>query len=495
MNDVNKEVAEKAQNTAILALADNIVSTKHKLKIGKSTLDYVADCGTVVLKEEWEKSGEAQAEKKRAQLFFVAYTVKPKDASAPPRPITFSFNGGPGSSSVWLHMGLAGPKRIFMDGKGDAGAPPYQLVDNVHTMLADTDLVFIDPVGTGFSRMVEGEKVGEYHNYKRDLESVGEFIRLYVSRHKRWNSRKYLIGESYGTTRAAGLSSYLQEKFGMYINGVILISCALEFSHLRFDDGNDLPPVLYLPSYAATAWYHGKLSADLQKRSLRSVLDEVEAYASTNYAAALFQGRSLPAATLTETVEMLSRYTGLSPAYIRATRLRINIAKFVKELLRAEGKTVGRLDSRFTGVDRDSSGETFEADPSYQAILGPYASTFNHYVRDTLNYESDLPYHTLSGLYLTWGWNEFSNKYVSVSESLRKAMAANPDLKVFVGNGYFDFATPHFASDYCFNQLAVDETRAKNISVRYYEAGHMMYVHQPSLKALAKDISAFLTAA
>ncbi len=482
-----------ALNPAVLALADKTVSTKHKLKIGKTTLNYTADCGTVVLKEEWEKSGEAQAEKKRAQLFFVAYTVENK--SETPRPITFSFNGGPGSSSVWLHMGFAGPQRIFMEGKGDAGAPPYKLVDNIHTMLTETDLVFIDPVGTGFSRMVEGEKVGEYHNYQRDLESVGEFIRLYVSRNKRWNSRKYLIGESYGTTRAAGLSSYLQEKFGMYINGVMLISCALEFSHLRFDNGNDLPPVLYLPTYAATAWYHGKLSADLQKRSLRSVLDEVEAYASSIYAAALFQGRALPAAAETEVVKQLARYTGLSATYIRATRLRINIAKFVKELLRSEGKTVGRLDSRFTGLDRDNSGETFETDPSYTAILGPYASTFNHYVRATLNYENDLPYHTLSGLYLTWGWNEFTNKYVSVSESLRKAMAANPDLKVFVGNGYYDFATPHFASDYCFNQLAVDETRAKNITVRYYEAGHMMYVHQPSLKALADDVRAFLKSA
>lgn len=470
---------------------DHIVVTNHKIKLGNKTLSYTATCGTIVLKEEHEKDGEAKGEKPRAILFFVAYTLDGVTALAN-RPLTFSFNGGPGSSSVWLHLGLAGPKRIAMDEMGQPGAPPYVLTDNEFTLLEKSDLVFIDPVGTGYSRMLDGEKVKEFHDYKRDLDSVGEFIRLYTTRNRRWGSPKYIIGESYGTTRAAGLAGLLQEKYGMYLNGLMLISCALDFQLIRFDTGNDLPPVLYLPTYAATAWYHQCLGAAEQKKPLRALLDEVETFAAGEYATALFKGRTLSQADENRVVEKLSRYTGLNSEYLRATRLRIDIQRFCKELLRSEGKTVGRLDSRFTGIERDSAGEKFEFDPSYAAILGAYSTCFNHYARGDLNFETDRPYHTLASLYMHWGWNDFTNRYVSVSDTLRQAIATNPHLRVFVANGYYDFATPHFASDYSFNHLAINSAQAANIQTHYYEAGHMMYVHQPSLKALAMALRQFI---
>jgi carboxypeptidase C (cathepsin A) len=250
--------------------------------------------------------------------------------------------------------------------------------------------------------------------------------------------------------------------------------------------------VLYLPTYAATAWYHKRLDASQQKKPLRKLLDEVETFAATDYAAALFQGRKLSAATSSRIAETLAGYTGLSIDYLRATRLRIEIMRFCKELLRSRGHTVGRLDSRYTAQDRDDAGETMEFDPAYAAILGPYATGANDYMRRTLAFASDTPYNTLASLYLTWDWSAFSNRYTTVSDTLRKAMAMNPHLEVLVANGYYDLATPHFASDHTFNHLALSAEAAGRIRTRYYEAGHMMYVHQPSLAALAEDLRAFV---
>jgi carboxypeptidase C (cathepsin A) len=330
--------------------------TKHSIKINGKSLKYTVTCGTVVLKEEHDKDGEALDAKARASMFFIAYTLDGvKDPAK--RPITYSFNGGPGSSSVWLHLGLLGPKRVKLDDEGNASAPPYQLIDNDYSIFDKTDLVFIDPIGTGYSRMIAGEKVKEFHDYKRDLESVGEFIRLYTSRNERWASPKYIAGESYGTTRACGLAGLLQEKHGMYLNGLLLISCAMDFQTLRFDHGNDLPPVLFLPTYTATAWYHGALAPAEQKRKLKELLQEVEAFAAGEYSAALFKGASLDAKERAAIVTKLVRYTGLSREYIEATNLRVQIHRFCKELLRAKGETVGRLDSRFKNKDRDSAGE------------------------------------------------------------------------------------------------------------------------------------------
>ncbi|WP_337867297.1 peptidase S10 [Meiothermus sp.] len=470
---------------------DQLSITQHSIHAGGKELRYSVTCGTMVLKEESEKEGTAEGHKPKATVFFIAYTMEgARDQSK--RPITFSFNGGPGSSSVWLHLGLLGPKRVEM---GDAGAltpPPYRLVNNEHTLLEDSDLVFIDPVGTGYSRMLEGEKTKEYHGFKRDLESVGEFIRLYTHRYGRWASPKYLIGESYGTTRAAGLSGYLQERHGMYLNGIMLVSSILDFSTARFNPGNDLPHILFLPTFSATAWYHRKLPRDLQQKPLEALLKEVEAFALGEYTLALMQGSKLPATEQKRIAQKLARYTGLSEAYVQACNLRFEIMRFTKELLRAERKTVGRLDSRFTGTDRDAAGATFEYDPSYAAIQGPYTATLNQYVRQELGFQSDLPYEILSNLYTNWSYKEFENQYLNVGETLRKAISMNPFLRVYVGSGYYDLATPYFATDYTLNHLSLEPHLQKNIQVHYYPAGHMMYAHLPSLAQQAADLKKFI---
>ncbi|MFM7295149.1 MAG: S10 family peptidase [Burkholderiales bacterium] len=470
---------------------DQVTITRHKTKINGKTMAYTATCGTWVMREEHDKDGEHLGQKPTSAMFFTAYT-KDGVRDVADRPIMFCFNGGPGSSSVWLHLGLIGPKRVTLDREGNAGAPPYKLIDNDFSMLSDADLVFIDPVGTGYSRMIEGEKTKEYHEYQRDLESVGAFIRLFVSRHERWASPKFIAGESYGTTRACGLAGLLQDRYGMYINGLYLISVALDFQTIRFDHGNELPPVMYLPTYAATAWVHKKLPSELQKKSVASLVKEVEAFAATEYAHALFQGDKLAPKEFDKVATQIARYTGLSVAYVKSTKLRVQIHRFCKELLRDEGKTVGRLDSRFTACDRDSAGEQFEFDPAHAAIGGAFATTLNDYLRRTLKFETDLDYRVLSALYMTWGWKDFANRYVNVGETLRRAMNMNPHLKVYVANGYYDMATPHFASDYTVNHLSLDAPLAKNISQYYYEAGHMMYIHAPSLTKMAADMRDFL---
>ncbi len=472
---------------------ERISETEHSVRIDGRDIQYTATAGTMLLREEVE-TGEADEDghRPRASVFFVAYTRTDEEAVGR-RPLTFSFNGGPGSSSVWLHLGVLGPRRVEMDEMGAALPPPYRLVDNAYSLLDVTDLVFIDPVSTGFSRAIPGEKPSQFHEIQKDIESVGEFIRLYATRNQRWSSPKFLIGESYGTTRAAGLAGYLQERHGMYLNGVMLVSSILNFQTARFLPGNDLPYILFLPTYTATAWYHRRLPEDLQ-RNLPAALAEVEAFALQEYALALMQGDALPAGERQEIVARLARYTGLSPDYIERTDLRIEIMRFTKELLRGEGKTVGRLDSRFTGKDRDSAGENFEYDPSYAVIQGPYTGTLNDYVRRELAYQSDLPYEILTGRVQPWSYEKYQNQYVDVAETLRKAVTQNPHLQIFVANGYYDLATPYFATRYTFNHLGLDASLRANIRMGYYEAGHMMYLHQPSLVKLKEDLAAFIEA-
>ncbi len=461
------------------------VETQHSVRIGGRKIDYTATTGTILLKEE---DGKA-----KASVFYIAYA---KNGVTDPskRPLTFSFNGGPGSSSVWLHLGVLGPKRVLLDDEGHALPPPYKLVENEYSLLDVTDLVFIDPVTTGFSRAVPGEKDKQFHGIKEDVQSVGEFIRLYTTRNQRWASPKFLIGESYGTTRAAGLAGFLQQRHGLYLNGIMLVSSILNWQTALFDTGNDLPYILHLPTYAATAWYHKRLADDLQA-DLRKTLDEVEAFAAGPYTLALMQGDTLGDAERAQVVEKLARYTGLSPAYIERTNLRIHIMRFVKELLRDQRRTVGRLDTRFTGIDRDSAGEHFDYDPSYAAILGPYTATLKHYVRAELNFESDLPYEILTGRVWPWSFAQYQNRYVNVAETLRRAMTQNPSLRVFVANGYYDLATPYFATRYTFDHLGLDPSLRDHVQMGYYQAGHMMYIHQPSLQQLKQDLAAFVRAA
>ncbi len=477
---------------------DQLVQTQHTITIDGQTIEYTVTTGTVVLKEEVEKTGdkagESEGEKPKATVFFIAYTRNGVSDPAA-RPITFSFNGGPGSSSVWLHLGALGPRRVELDDIGNLPPPPYRLTDNAYSLLDLTDLVFIDPIGTGYSRTVLGEKAKEFLGFKKDIESVGDFIRLYTTRYQRWLSPKFLIGESYGTTRAAGLSGYLQERHGLYLNGLMLISVVLDFSTVEFQPGNDLPCILYLPAYAATAWYHGRLDKKLQK-DLQVTLREVEAFALDEYAPALMKGAALLPKVRTRIVEKVARYTGLSGGYVERTNLRIGILRYTKELLRAQRRTIGRLDSRFTGIDRDAAGEVHEYDPSLTNTLGPYAAAFNDYVRRELQFESDLPYEVLSSKVIqAWSYAEHENRYVSVADTLRQAMTTNPHLKVFVANGYFDLATPYFATEYTFNHLGLDASLRGNITMSYYEAGHMMYIHLPSLARLKQDLTAFINAA
>ena len=463
---------------------DNLSVTHHSVTINGEEIRYTATTGTLVLKEEIDKEGE----KAKAAVFFIAYTRDDIDDMSK-RPITFSFNGGPGSSSVWLHLGVLGPRCVEPDEDGELPHPPYQLKNNECSILDKTDLVFIDPVSTGFSRAVPGEEAKQFHGFRKDIESVGDFILLYLGRYKRWGSPKFLIGESYGTTRAGGLSGYLQERHGTYLNGIMLVSVVLNFQTIRFAPGNDLPYILYLPTYAATALYHDKLETDAQ---FESFVDEVREFAMGEYTTALMQGSALSDNQRANITQQLAKYTGLTAEYIEQTDLRINIMRFCKELLRNEGRTIGRFDSRYKGIDRDTAGEMFEYDPSSAVVQGAYTAMLNYYVRDELEFASDLPYEILSRRVHPWDYGEHQNEYVNVADTLRKAMTTNPALKVFVANGYYDLATPFLASEYTFSHLGLDKSLQDNITMAYYQAGHMMYIDQGELQKMKRDLDAYL---
>ncbi len=489
MSEEEKKSEEKKPEEKKPEPKDNLSETKHSLVIGGKEIKYTVTAGTMVMKEETpDREKESEGEKAKAAFFFVAYTQDDVTDKSK-RPLTFSFNGGPGSSSVWLHLGLLGPRRVVMGDAGELLPPPYGLADNEFSLLDQTDLVFIDPVSTGYSRPVEGQKAKEFHGFKKDIESVGDFIRLYTTRYGRWLSPKFLAGESYGTTRSAGLSGYLQERHGLYLNGIMLISAVLDFSTLEFEHGNDLPFVLFLPTYAATARYHGKIRS---RKPLKKFLAEVEKFAAGEYAAALAKGASLSKRQQTLIAEKLARYTGLSREYIKQTNLRPVIFRFCKQLLRDKRRTVGRLDSRFLGMDRDAAGEVWESDPSMDAIHGPYTAALYDYVRNELKFESDLPYEILNGKVWPWSYADHENRYVNVAETLRHAMCANPHLKVHVANGFYDLATPYFATQYTFNRLGLEKELQGHISMSYYEAGHMMYVHAPSIKRLKEELAKFI---
>jgi carboxypeptidase C (cathepsin A) len=465
---------------------EKIVQTKHAVTIDGKRVAYTATAGNLVLKTE---KGEP-----RASMFFIAYT-RDDVSDRSRRPITYSFNGGPGSSSVWLHLGVLGPRRVVMNDAGEVAPPPHRVVENEFSILDQTDLVFIDPVLTGYSRPAGELEAKEFTGFRKDLESVGEFIRLWTSRYDRWGSPKFLIGESYGTTRATALVNYLQDRYGMYFNGVMLVSSILNFQTARFETGNDLPYILFLPTYTATAWYHKQLEPSLQQRDLRSVLAEVEQFAMGEYTLGLMKGVRLTDAERSALAAKLARYTGLTPEYIARTNLRVGISRFVKELMRDERTTVGRLDSRFTGMDRDAAGEQYEYDPSYAAILGPYTGALSSYLRGDLKYENDIAYEILTDRVRPWSYSEFENRYLNTAEDLRAAMARNPHLKVYVGSGYYDLATPYFATEYTFDHLADEPSYQQRVTKSYYEAGHMMYVHKPSLAKQKKDLAAFIGSA
>lgn len=447
--------------------------TKHSIQINGKTLAYTATAGTLVLKKD---------DKPWASMFYVAYT-RDDVQDAAKRPITFAFNGGPGSSSVWLHMGALGPKRVDMGPDGGQPKPPYRLVDNEDTALEFTDLVFIDPVTTGFSRAASGEKDTQFHGFDGDLESVAEFIRLYLTRFERWGSPKFLAGESYGTTRAAALSESLLDNDGIYLNGITLISTVLNFETISFAPGNDLPYALFLPSFTAAAWYHKKLPKDLQG-DLEKAVGESRRFAGNEYSVALMKGDKLTAPERTNVVHELARLTGLSEQYIEESNLRVSEARFTKELLRDQRKTVGRYDSRLEGEDIDAAGDKPDYDPSYASVQGIFTAMFNDYIRVELKYNSDMPYQVLTGKVQPWNYDHFQNRYVNVAEMLRQAITQNPSLKVMIANGYYDLATPFFATEYTVNHIGLEPGLSSHISLTYCDAGHMLYTKKSCLDGL-----------
>lgn len=456
------------------------VVTEHSITFGGKKMAYTASAGMLPLRNEL---GDVEA-----GIFHTYYTVK----SDKPRPITFTFNGGPGSCSVWLHFGAVGPKRVVLGDEGMQPRPPAQFIENAESWLEFTDLVFIDPVGTGFSRTVNKKDEKKFWGLKGDVESVGNFIRQFLSQHDRWLSPVFLAGESYGTTRAAGLSDYLHD-YGVALNGIVLVSSILNFQTARFTNGNDLPFILFLPTYAAAAWYHKKVSPAHQKKTLRQFLDEVESFVANEYVAGLQAGDDLKPAERERLVSKLAEYLGLNPQYTDLSDLRIQIHRFCKELLRSERRTIGRFDVRYKGIDGSHVGETTEHDPSGSAIFHVFTSCINDYLRRELGYRPKLNYDIFGSgqLWKSWDWGLNGDGYPDTSEALRAAMSKNPFMQVYVANGYYDLATPYYATEYTVKHMGLDESVRQNIELGYYEAGHMMYVREADLAKLKTDVQKF----
>jgi carboxypeptidase C (cathepsin A) len=470
------KVDEPAKEKLKTSTDEDLVITHHSVHIDGNVVAYTAATGLMPIKDA---KGEVEA-----RIFYMAYTVD-STTLAKDRPVMFSFNGGPGSASVWLHLGALGPWRVSLTDEPTIPSPPFRLVENEASWLDRTDLVFIDPVGTGFSRAAKPELNSKFHALRGDITSVGEFIRMYLSRYDRWASPLYLIGESYGTTRAAGLTGYLVDQ-GIAFNGLILVSCALDFQGFIFSQGNDIPFLTYLPSYTASAWYHKKLPSDLQQAELLAVLKEVEQWTDREYASILARGDRLSENERREAAGNLARYTGLSPLDIDANNLRIEMTHFCKSLLKQERRSIGRFDSRYQGIESSAASASPSFDPSLAAVRPSYTSTFNQYVRVELGYKSDVPYYILGEGVGRWDWQRDMG-YPATTNDLRDAMTKNPHMKVLIASGYFDLATPYRAVEHTLAGLGFDVSLRKNITVERYDAGHMMYVHGPSLHKLKHD--------
>lgn len=453
--------------------------TRQKAVIGGKEFAYTATAGYLLLQNE---VGETEA-----RLFHVAYTAGTGEPDRK-RPLIFLLNGGPGAASVWLHLGAAGPRRVLMLDDGRLPPPPYRLADNDASWLDLADLVFIDPVGTGYSRAAKPDGTQRFTSQGGDIDSLVRFVRLYLTRHDRWSSPLFLAGESYGGFRSAGMSEALAEH-GIALNGLLLISPVLNFQTISFDNGNDLPYVLFLPSYAATAWYHGKLSPDLSA-DLEKTVAAAEEWAGTGYLTALYGGDRLTPAERSAAAERLAAFTGLDRALIDTRNLRIDSRTFVRELLRDRRQVVGYMDSRFL-ADNLEPAAPGGFDPTVATIRPPYTATVNGYLRNELGFRTDLEYYTLGGGIGRWEY-EAKNSYADTSDNLRGALARNPYMKVFIASGLFDLATPHAAADYSRDHLGLPPHLRKNVTSRRYRAGHMMYLGSGTLTKLKKDVADFI---
>jgi carboxypeptidase C (cathepsin A) len=461
--------------------------TDHSIKIGGQTIAYKATASTTLIKDE---KGEPTA-----SIFTIAYTRSDvKDMSQ--RPISFVYNGGPGSSSIWLHMGAFGPRRVVTTDAGPTPPPPFKLVDNAECLLDKTDLVFVDPVGTGFSRAVGKAKDKDFWGVDQDVKSLAQLIATYISRNGSWNSPKFLIGESYGTFRSAALGNYLQQHNGMYFNGIDLISSVLDLGTISFLPGDDMPYIFYLPSYAATASYHKMLKDP--PADLNVFLVEARQFAATEYAGALMKGTNLSAAEKADIAKKLSRFTGLSEDYLIKADLRVKLPQFMAELQRARGLATGRLDARFSGPEPDLLAEYAFNDPQSAAVEGAFVAAFNSYVREDLKFGKDLTYNTSADID-QWDWKRTGQGThhgfpgsPNVEQDLVEALVTNPQLHVEVENGLYDLATPFSATEYTMTHLGLPENLQKNIHLQYYDAGHMMYLHEADLSKLKANVATFL---
>ncbi len=463
---------------------ETLEETQHEIVIQGKAIHYTAHTGTLLIKD---------ADKIKGSMFYVAYTKKPHE-KLEDRPITFAFNGGPGSSAVWLHLGAFGPKKAALDKEGNPLPPPAQLVDNPHTLLDVSDLVFIDPISTGYSRAHPPEDAAKFHSVKKDMLAMAEFIRLFLTRYKRWCSPKFIAGESYGGTRAAYLAHHLEHELGIGLNGLMFISPALNFQTLLFGrESNQLAYACFLPTYAATAWYHGKLP-HYRKKKLQQLLNDVEDFTEKEYLPYLMRGNRITAQEIKKIADKMANYTGLSAKFLEFSHMRIADNRFFKELLRDTFETIGRFDGRFKGRDRDAGGEYTEYDPSFAAIQSCYTTAWQHYVQTTLNYHSDQPYHILADVYKTWVWLEEKEqaRYIDFSDEIRQTMTYNPFLNVYIGHGLYDLATPYYSSQYTAQHIGLDDFYQKRIVCKNYPAGHMMYIHENSHKQFSTDLKEFI---
>jgi carboxypeptidase C (cathepsin A) len=456
--------------------------TRHTISIDGKMLEYSATAGYLSIMDENEKE--------EAKIFFVAYEKLPS-ANQADRPITFAFNGGPGAASIWLHLGAMGPKYVPFPDNGTAMPRRPKLIENDATWLDFTDLVFIDPVGTGFSRAAEGVEAKKFFEVEGDIASIGQFIQLYLSKFNRWLSPIYLAGESYGTTRAAGLAGHMQDKLGIYPAGLVLISSVLDFQTILFEENNDLPYVLVLPTMTATAWYHKKLPPDLQK-DLAAALAEVESWSLNVYLPALAKGEALSDAERDKIATELAKYTGLSKAYLLRSDLRVSNQRFTKEFLRNEKRLIGLMDSRVPGYPESNLGEYSGYDPAFFITIGPLAMAMNAYVRGELGYKSDLPYEYLSRkANHSWDLDYQGRGYLNVAPTLQEAMTKNTHLRVFIAGGYYDLTTPYYTNIYMARHLGLAKELRNNILFKHYPSGHQMYTDPAVRKKLKQDAEAF----
>ncbi len=463
--------------------AGRCVVTHHTIEIADRQISYRATAGYLPI-----QTGSGTPE---ADVFFVAYALEDGSSIDANRPITFAFNGGPGSSSVWLHMGALGPKRVLLADAGTALPLTDQLVDNEYTWLEFTDLVFVDPVGTGFSRARPGTDTSRFYAAEKDIQTASDFTRLYVTEYGRWLSPKFIAGESYGTTRAAGMTRYLQEHYGLYVDGLVLISSALNLEAISFDPGNDLPYVLSVPSYAAVARYHGKLAQGLSADANKTQ-QKIETWALDEYISVLAQGASLAPSAVREVAGQLSEYIGLSENLVAENDLRISNFDFTGDLLDGENKMLGLLDGRVTTEAIRSDRQNW-VDPSFFVVKGPFVAAFNHYIRDELGYKTDRPYVFLAErANEAWDWGSARNGYLNVAPDLAQAMNLDTHLRVFAAEGYYDLTTPYLSQEYVFNHLDLPSHLRENITLTRYPAGHQIYTSPDCLKDLRNDVKVFM---